>query len=571
MSTLYRTWESIQFYWVVIGLLALTLFVIYDSRRGLVFIRRVLLRSRLSAAWALINIYGRHPWLLTTWSERRFRAARLFAEIEILEPATDAPNPDDFIVPKEGDSFKPGSDWNAANARWEKLNRRRRDRISTLMFQQLKEEKHNFPSRLNKLLRDRLGSLVGEPLRSWLGWMPQREPRYVQIAGFHDLNDKRDDIRRYFGVLQSMGEADNAFIAKVQIEWGYLSPIFLVTGLINRFGEGDGWKRIIDNYPALLKHDYVYAKDVQELRAFLFNCWLLWGPSIPRCNCPQWHTRGDDLILQYGYGDENNSLDVIIKDKGRRAKSELKDLLRLGEHRAGALTALGAAPYFITGQLRWGPGLADAEIGRAQWLIRGGSEEMQDPLEGRIVLQADWENCRAPDENRLSPYYSAYLWVMFVILDRRTGRPFHEAQPWKNLLAYFEHSNIADATTYQALKENLVAKICSSLAKILEAEGDLAIGYACAFDDSNCSAEHGAVFVPVGSRLVDILQERIPRESSYLATAKREGRLLLPDTHRVVGPNPYSSCHLPEMIERFYTELDEAAEAARLEAERIPP
>jgi hypothetical protein len=136
------------------------------------------------------------------------------------------------------------------------------------------------------------------------------------------------------------------------------------------------------------------------------------------------------------------------------------------------------------------------------------------------------------------------------------------------LLAYFEHGNIADASTYHALKENLAAKICSSLDKILEKQAEVAIGYVCAFDDSNCGAGNNVIFPSAGSRLVDLLQDRIARDSAALATAKREGRLFLPDTHPPAGPNPYGSCHLPETIEGFYRELDEAAAAAAKEDER---
>ena len=76
------------------------------------------------------------------------------------------------------------------------------------------------------------------------------------------------------------------------------------------------------------------------------------------------------------------------------------------------------------------------------------------------------------EETKLSQYYSAYLWIMFVIVDRESGKLFHEEKPWKNLLAYFEYGNIADASTYQTLKENLVAKLCSSLSEILERPSD---------------------------------------------------------------------------------------------------
>jgi hypothetical protein len=434
------------------------------------------------------------------------------------------------------------------------------------MRQQLREERHDFLSTLNEFLRSALGNRIKGRLRSWLGWSEDRLPCHVQVDSFQGLDESRGLIKRYFGVLHSMGEADNKFVTTVRIEWGYLAPIFLITGLINRFKEDDGWRRIIDNYPALLATDQAYSRELRELRSFLFNCWLLWGPSIPHCTCAMWSTEGADLTVQYGYGDENNSLDLIVKDGRRRDFiGALGNCLGAASHRGQIASAVCAVPYNVTGRLRWGPSLGDREIGEAQRLIQGGSGEMRKPLQGRIVLEAHWTDCTYRDDVRLSHYYSAYLWVMFVIVSRSTGQLLYEVQPWKNLLPYFEHGNIADPATYHALKENLAAKICASLDRILEKDADVAIGYVSAFDDSNCGAGNAVVFPSPGARLVDLLLERIARENASLATAKREGRLFLPDTHAPAGPNAYGSCHLPEMIEGFYKELDGAAAAAEAE------
>ena len=507
------------------------------------------------------------------------RAARLFVELEILEPESDAPNPNDYRA-RSGHpvSSSQESDWQKDMDTWRKRRRRRREQIAELMSQQLKEQKWTVFTRVNERLRRRYEDdlrahrpqLYGL-LRFMLGWREESPPRYVEIKGFHDLENRRDLIRRYFTVLQSLGETDNAFVAKTRITWGYLAPLFLITGLISRFGQQDGWTRIIDNYPALLAADKACSNELRALRSFLFNCWLLWGPSIPRCNCGMWHTGNGSLALQYGYGDENNALDVVIAD-GEKLGVEpvLREVLQIDGHTRAAPTAVGAIPFIVTGRLRWGPDLEKTEIGVAQSLIRGGSEGAPSPLEGRIVLEMNWAGKDIPKDRSLSPYYSAYLWIMFVIVDRQTGNPFYGGhagddgprEKWKNLLAYFEHGNIAEASTYQALKENLVAKVCASLAGILERESDrdrIAIGYVCAFDDSNCGGGARAVLAPTHGRLVDILQERIAREASALAAAKLDGRLFLPALHARARENAYGACHLPEIIESFYSELDEAA------------
>jgi hypothetical protein len=569
MSTLDAIWDGIQFSWwllfTAVPFVLLVALVIRDFYRGTAFIARVIYEGGgyLPAGFALLGIYLRHRWLLVSWSTRRFRAARLFTEIEILEPEAVAPNPNDYLVRKEGaNAYALGADWQDARDRWKALSNRRKKRIAALMKQQLKEEKQDFLSALNGFLRSAFGNLVKGRLRALLGWVEERRPSFVQVDSFQDLDESRALIKRYFGILHSMGETDNKFVTTVRIEWGYLAPIFLITGLINRFKEEDGWKRIIDNYPALQANDSAYSKELRELRSFLFNCWLLWGPSVPHCTCTMWSTEGPDLTVQYGYGDENNSLDLIVK--GGRSRDFLGALGScLGSRSHGrAPSAVFAVPYNVTGQLRWGPSLDDREISGAQRLIQGGSGEMRKPLQGRVVLEASWTDCNYREEVKSSQYYSAYLWVMFVIVDSKAGQLFYEGQPWKNLLAYFEHGNIADPSTYQALKENLAAKICASLDKILEKEAGVAIGYVCAFDDSNCGAGNNVIFPSAGSRLVDLLQDRIARDSASLATAKREGRLFLPDTHPPAGPNPYGSCHLPETIEGFYRELDEAAAGA---------
>jgi hypothetical protein len=567
MSTVQSAWQTFQsiletvtLYWDRALLVLLALYVLRDFYRGTALISRVLSDSMSPplAAVKLLLMYVKHPWLfLRREKSKRFRAARLFTEIEILEPAPRAPNRDDYLVRNETTgAYQLGSDWHDARAQWKEDVGARKASVKTITAQQLAQEKVDVFAWVVDLWR-------------WLGRLDavDRPPHHVQIASFQTLDENRHLIQRYFGVLHAMGEKDNAFISTVKIEWGYLAPIFLITGLINRFKEDDGWKLIIDNYPALTEDDEGYSRDLRELRLFLFNCWLLWGPSIPHCNCSMWNPKHSDLTLQYGYGDENNSVDLIVKEgRSRDFTGALETNLRV-KAEAGSPTTLCAAPYNVTGRLKWGPSLDGNEVSDAQRLIQGGTGELQKPLQGRIVLEASWDQCQYREETKLSLYYSAYLWIMFVIVDRATGRLFYEGQPWKNLLAYFEHGNIADASTFQTLKENLVTKVCSSLCEILERPADrerVAIKYACAFDDSNCDS--GTVVFPpsdIGerrARLVDILQDYMWRDSSSvvaqsLVAAQQDGRLLLPDPRRGKNANAFSSCHLPEMIEKFYSEL----------------
>src|SRR5262249_14399149 len=150
---------------------------------------------------------------------------------------------------------------------------------------------------------------------------------------------------------------------------------------------------------------------------------------------------------------------------------------------------------------------SDDEICTAQALVRGGSDaNLRQPLNGRLVLECRHNDVAvAADASQSSGYYSAYLWVMFLIQDAQ-GQCFH-AERWKNLLVFFEHGNIADAPTYHTLKQQLVAKTSTTLTKVLSendavrgadaaTRGPLRLSYACSFDDSNCGEGHKALFQP---------------------------------------------------------------------------
>src|SRR3546814_8091673 len=51
--------------------------------------------------------------------------------------------------------------------------------------------------------------------------------------------------------------------------------------------------------------------DVRQIQLFSYFCWLSWGPSIPICACREWGSPFG--VVQFGYGDENNSIEVVGK------------------------------------------------------------------------------------------------------------------------------------------------------------------------------------------------------------------------------------------------------------------
>jgi hypothetical protein len=582
MNTLDWVWQSIRPYKEEISLLVGLLtagYILYGIARAGNFISEVAFEPQegwfvRAVHWLrgvgralLLSWYA--PALLLAFPRRRFIGARYYVELQILQPRVARPSRRDYTEREY-------------TRRLEKAlaaELRRRKRVRQLLRERLTEEPGIVVASMIWLLRRlRLTRADEQPLGP------------VAIADFPQLDDSRTKIKRYFEALERRGlakaEDPNRFLTEARFESGYIAPIFLITGLVNRFADEDGWNLVLDNYRRLIETDAFYAAELRELRSFLFNCWLLWGPSIQPCSCEAWAIGEDprsDLMIQYGYGDENNSIDILIKG-GLSLDFRAKLSAILNRHAADQIDKpfnIHAAPFVATGRFRWGPSLSDAEISAAQALVRGGSDaSRRQPMNGRLVLECRHNDVTvAGSGSPSSGYYSAYLWLMFLLQDAQ-GRSFH-VEPWKNLFVIFEHGNIADATTYHTLKEQLVAKACATLASVL-VEGDRAVelggsngplrlAYACAFDDSNCGDGDDTLFRP------DRLGRRTPQgsvtfeETTIVAMLRRSlqnlptdhvlrsGRLVLP-TDGASGPaNPYSSCHLPEIIEQFYAELVEVA------------
>jgi len=575
MSTSDWAWQSINSYKEEISLLigALTAsYILYGIARAGNFVSEVAFEAQRgwfprSVHWIrgvvrvlLLSWYA--PTLLFAFPRRRFIGARYFLELQILQPRVTLPSRRDYTQPEY-------------QRRLEKAQAaefRRRKRVRQLLRERLTEEPGVLVAGMLWLIRRlRLTRVDEQPLGP------------VAVADFPQLDDSRTKIKRYFEALErrSLAKAEDAgrFLTEARFESGYIAPIFLITGLVNRFADEDGWNLVLDNYRGLIEKDSFYPTELRELRSFLFNCWLLWGPSIQPCSCEAWaigEQPSSDLMIQYGYGDENNSIDILIKG-GLSLDFRAKLSAILNRHRADQVDPynIHAAPFVATGRFRWGPSLTDAEMSAAQALVRGGSDaSRRQPMNGRLVLE-----CRHNDvvaAGNVSPgsgYYSAYLWLMFLLQDA-DGRCFH-AEPWKNLFVIFEHGNIADATTYHTLKEQLVAKTCATLAKVLVGNrgsgGSLRLTYACAFDDSNCGEGDEALFRPDrlgrtnphgGVTFEDItIVAMLRREILRLADdhVLRSDRLVLPMEAGSGPANPYSSCHLPEIIEQFYADLVEIA------------
>jgi hypothetical protein len=372
----------------------------------------------------------------------------------------------------------------------------------------------------------------------------------LRVDTCFDLQD--DDVRhirtmldRYFKtVTEDPKYPADRFICTLVITTGYVAPLHLLAGLLAHFNKE--WVPVINDFGEILtRHDDPLRNTpiIRHLQAFIFDCWLIWGPSIPLCRCAQF-THGEVEALQLGYGDENNSLPLIST-----AGTLLKDFDRL----LAQMRSEGGEPPFslalqvvVTGTLRWGSSVPSEETPPALRSIRDG-------IVLEYIKMTPFVGERAAERNRV--YYSAYLWIIFVVLDA-AGKPVfprHDTadlgETWRGLLPFFEHGNIADGMAYDFLKHQLARKAMAALQRLVGQTSGWRFGYACAFDDPGCtpSMEDSRRFpepapsMPLRRICEDLLATEFPglADSGRVSVAQPLGR-------------DFSACHLNEVIEAFY-------------------
>jgi hypothetical protein len=361
-----------------------------------------------------------------------------------------------------------------------------------------------------------------------------------QTAKFQNISDllKLDEpITHYFRALQKHGKMDSGApiesLTRIEVEAGFVAPMFLLSGLLPKLEED--WRIVgeqFDGWQDIAKKHFPHLQDIVSLQSFLLDCWLLWGPSIslPKleanealnaeklCDC--W-SNGSYITAQYGYGDENNSI-CLIMDKSKAAEAIKGWVNRAGI--AGGKYTAAQYPFALPASLDNGRVWCVAERFKRE---NGKIKHLNDssPSFGTAIVSAGhpgWDrsfslkgdvHAKTPDERR---YYSAYLWGLFLTLEdktigregppndkkgillfrpetsvERTGAAEVNAMGrWRNLLTFFEHGNIADRDSYRLLEDHLAVKTARSLWRLAEKYKDHIPSplyvYGGALDDLNC-------------------------------------------------------------------------------------
>ena len=375
----------------------------------------------------------------------------------------------------------------------------------------------------------------------------------IQVTTCYALTEKeaRERIAHYFSVLREdldVPDRDLSLLCSVRIEEGFLAPVHLLTGLLARFEED--WTPVLTAFGRSVTEGNPPVWRMPQ--SFIFDCWLLWGPSIPICSCELWTAPPHGgIALQYGYGDENNSIPLFVTANQRDEIAEY--LWAIG----GSADAKPVSP---------------PQHGLARRVSLMGSLTSVSALEGRLppaqeaIIKdgkydyiVEYRRILTPPEPTAGDYYSAYVWVMFEAERRAAGADTE--QPWLRLLPFFEHTNIADGGTYDFMRDQLARKALSFVSRYRDTS--TTFRYVCAFDDPGHRGQVAVGFnrPTVREKIEDLLKHEYANVRACIDITAE--------------PSPLVACQLPGLVAAFYDHVSatgrapiphEPAEGARSQA-----
>ena len=419
----------------------------------------------------------------------------------------------------------------------------------------------------------------------------------LEVKTPQKLHEHFENVDRYFDALERLkcGKREMQFETKIKIKTGFAAPLHLVAGVLRKFDED--WDTVLEVYE-IDRFDFSQLvgpqtqralAELREIQLFIFDCWLLWGPSIPICDQHCARFGGTWSSLQYGFGDENNSVEIV----GTRAF--LSEQWTALAPRSGVRAVSAGVLGHIANSRFLDPQEAGERMGHAvaqSWNADGDGKLLVLVSEEEVKRTADAEAHEVRDirvsgtgaihiGNAADAYYSAYLWAIFVVLREEPGaatlnervwvpvhndpaKPRSSRKPWLDFFSFFEHGNIADPETYDFLKRQLAEKAISGLAKIVAVygEGDypLRFAFACSIDEAGCG--HDKLYEPNALGLGESGFER----DSLPDLMWHEIRDRRPELADIVlfdyydkSVHPHSACNLPRDIEHYFDHIGEDA------------
>lgn len=241
-------------------------------------------------------------------------------------------------------------------------------------------------------------------------------------------------VRKAFGMQE---DEPLRWVTALRIEEAYATPTCLLTGLLARYEEN--WGDFIQRYVST-----AYISDVDESgealilsnELYMTFAWLLWGPSYELEHTSYWSG-----LCQLSFGDESNSVPAIAAPPIAPAIAERFN--RNVGRRYGELMTTDLSLYEGKEYLK---GLRAGILPEEAYFYDKVEEQLP------FILQID---AFTPREGyKAKKYYcTAYVWLLFELEDEER----YDFQP-ENSLAFFEHANLTDMSTYQFLTDTLLNK-----------------------------------------------------------------------------------------------------------------
>jgi hypothetical protein len=361
----------------------------------------------------------------------------------------------------------------------------------------------------------------------------------IEIENCFDFYKAKTAICNYLNFLANSPSAlhkekKGRFHCHVSVREGYLIPLHLLTGLVAHFDEN--WKPILADF-----HSKTRNPALSSLHQFLFDCWLIWGPSIPLCTCSRWNGKG--IAWQYGYGDENNSIPVYLKAQDQDSMLEMvKKQYREVKNRDVPRGPAFGLRVGITGVPVLGEFLPKNALGQAQASLRKPDQLVLEYSEYDESVASEKDGNpkirSSGREEESTGYYSAYAWVMLeIVASKRWDKGMPEST-WLRLVPIFEHANVFDFATYEFLKGQLIRKVVGFLRHERDGDPGFRCRFACAFDLTGCQTP--PMVEPPSPLIVELLVEAVK-------AAKLSDSLLL-EKDEWSDADIFSTCHLPDLI-----------------------
>lgn len=237
----------------------------------------------------------------------------------------------------------------------------------------------------------------------------------------------------------------------------YISPLRLINGLITQLDEN--WPPLVTSYSRLVRRNATDLLD--DLHYFIEFCWLAWGPSVLTTSNI---TSEKFVVLQAAYGDEANSLPLIIK---QTLWSKIQ--AKLDANLDATKKSYSGWPVALKNVLLVKPGIDEFFSEIREYLLFKDmfTGDNDDKVALYLPDASDGYACgdvKSLNDNEVpnSFYSTAYVWLMLEKVDKaefkkETVDKKPELEPGK-VLPFFEHANLATKKGLDFLQHCLARK-----------------------------------------------------------------------------------------------------------------